>query len=241
MLASFHIIPNSLCVKLSHRLVLISWWARPNCNLVLNCAGSSKHFLRQKLQDRKCISSSKLAKDPCASFIGTDGVLLEVRNRKEECCTWSLIATTSHILALKLTSSLRLMIGSLSSFVSNPCLTFISSPCISFTPNQVYPLVCIYRRAILWWFRKRLPFALVELMYHWFRASALYGVGPLSSHVIMISPMPLGIHLVRLSKRMSSPFTPMIELVCKFLPRWVMLSLMLKFEKVLFHPERPIK
>jgi hypothetical protein len=44
----------------------------------------------------------KLAKDPCASFVRTDGVLLEVRNWKEECCVWSLGAMTSHILALSL-------------------------------------------------------------------------------------------------------------------------------------------
>jgi hypothetical protein len=47
-------------------------------------------------------------------FVETDGVLLEVRNRKEACCPWSLVATISHILALKLTASLRLMIESLS-------------------------------------------------------------------------------------------------------------------------------
>jgi hypothetical protein len=44
----------------------------------------------------------KLAKDPCASFIRTDGILLDVRNRKERCCVWSLGATTSHIRALSL-------------------------------------------------------------------------------------------------------------------------------------------
>jgi hypothetical protein len=32
--------PKSLCVKLSHGLVLAGCWARPNYNLVLNCAGS---------------------------------------------------------------------------------------------------------------------------------------------------------------------------------------------------------
>jgi hypothetical protein len=95
-----------------------------------------------------------------------DGVLLDVRNRKEECCTWSLVVITSRTLALKLTTSLRLMIGSLSLFVSNPCLTFLSITRISFTPNQVYPLVRIYHRVILWWFYKCLPFVVVERVYH---------------------------------------------------------------------------
>jgi hypothetical protein len=51
----------------------------------------------------------------------------------------------------------------------------------------VYPLVRIYHRAILWWFHKHLSFALVELVYRWFRASTQHGVGPLLSHVVMIS------------------------------------------------------
>jgi hypothetical protein len=91
-----------LGLKLSCRLVLTGWRAHPNCDIVLNCAGSPKRFLRRKLQDGKCIPLSEFAKDPYASFIGTDDVLLEVRNRNEECCTWSLIATTSRILALSL-------------------------------------------------------------------------------------------------------------------------------------------
>jgi hypothetical protein len=53
-------------------------------------------------------------KDPCASFIRTGGVLLKIRNWKEECCTWSLLATTSRILTLKLTASLRLLVRSFS-------------------------------------------------------------------------------------------------------------------------------
>jgi hypothetical protein len=118
----------------------------------------------------------------------------------------------------KLTASLRLMIKRLSSFVSNSCLTFLNSICLSFTPNKVYPLVSINHRAISWWFHKHLPFVLLELMYCWFWASTLHGVGPLSSLVVMISPMPLCIHPVRLSKRMSSPIAPRINSVWKFTP-----------------------
>jgi hypothetical protein len=57
--------------------------------------------------------SRNLWKDPCATFVETDDVLLEIRNQKEG---WSLIATTSHVLALKLTASLRVLIRSLSWF-----------------------------------------------------------------------------------------------------------------------------
>jgi hypothetical protein len=104
--------------------------------------------------------SWNLRKDPCASFIRTDGIWLEVRNRKEECCAWSLVAITSHILSLTLTAFLRLVVRSLSLFVSNPCLTFLSSSCTSSTLNSVYSLVCVYHRAIPWWIRNLLPFLL---------------------------------------------------------------------------------
>jgi hypothetical protein len=43
-----------------------------------------------------------LQKYPGATFIETDGVLLDVRNWKEGYCTWSLVATTSRISALSL-------------------------------------------------------------------------------------------------------------------------------------------
>jgi hypothetical protein len=98
--------------------------------LKIKVARWKAHFPPQNLQ-----------KDSCAAFFGTDGVLLEVRNRKGECCAWSLIATTSRILALKLTASLTLLIRSPSLFVSNPCLTSLDSACISFTLAQVYSLV----------------------------------------------------------------------------------------------------
>jgi hypothetical protein len=130
---------------------------------------------------------------------------------------------------------------SLSLFVSNYCLTFLSSACTSSTSNQVYSLVRIYHRAISWRFHKCLSFALLELMYRGFQASTLHGVGPLLSHVVIISPVPLCIHLIWLSKTMSSPITPRINSVWKFLPWWPMTSLPLEFEKVLFHSEHPLK
>jgi hypothetical protein len=56
--------------------------------------------------------SQSLWKDTCAIFIGTDSVLLEVCNWEEWYCHWSLISTTSNILAIKLTASLRLLVRS---------------------------------------------------------------------------------------------------------------------------------
>jgi hypothetical protein len=75
--------------------------------------------------------SRNMWKDPCATLVRMDGVILEVRNRKEGCCHWSLVATTGHILALKLTASLRLVIESLF-IVLNTRLTSLNSACIWF-------------------------------------------------------------------------------------------------------------
>jgi hypothetical protein len=86
----------------------------------------------------------EISKDPCASFIGMDDVLLELRNQKEECYAWSLVATTSHILTLSLLLLIDLVNISPSLFVSTPYLTFLNSACTSSTPNQVYFLVCVY-------------------------------------------------------------------------------------------------
>jgi hypothetical protein len=56
--------PQFLVLKLSHGLVLTGWWARPNCNLVLNYTGSPRRLLRQKLQDGKRISFPESMKRP---------------------------------------------------------------------------------------------------------------------------------------------------------------------------------
>jgi hypothetical protein len=101
--------------------------------------------------------SQNMCKGHYATFIGTDDVLLKVRNQKGGCLPWSLIATTSHILALKLTALLRLVSESIPWFLT-PHLTFLNSGCISFPPNQVCSLVRIYHRVIPWRFRNLLPF-----------------------------------------------------------------------------------
>jgi hypothetical protein len=75
----------------------------------------------------------------------------------------------------KIMASLRLMIESLFCVPSNPCLTFLSSACISSIPNNVCSLFHAYHRDTSWWFHKHLPFALPELVYHWFQACALHG------------------------------------------------------------------
>jgi hypothetical protein len=55
-------------LKLSRGLVVTGWQTHPNCNLILNCAGSSRRLLRQKLQDVKCISFSESVKRPMCNI-----------------------------------------------------------------------------------------------------------------------------------------------------------------------------
>jgi hypothetical protein len=69
------------------------------------------------------------------------------------------------------------------------------------------------------------------------QASTLQGVGPPLSHVILISHVALCIHLDLLSKRISSPITPMIDPIWKFLPGWRMSPLTLECEEVPFLSE----
>jgi hypothetical protein len=165
-----------------------------------------------------------LWKVSCATFIETDSVLLEVRNRKEGCCPWSLVATTSHILTLKLNASLRLMIKSFF-LVLNTRLTSLNSACISFTSNQVHSLLRIYHRAML-----------VHL-----RASILHSDGPLLSHVVSISPVTSKTILFYLSKGMSLLITPNIHFYWRLLLLKKAITAQLWNLKVLFFLWHSIK
>jgi hypothetical protein len=60
-------------------------------------------------------------------------------------------------------------------------------------------------------------FTLWVLVYHLFRVSTLHDVGPLSSHVVMISAVRSYIHPVLMSQRRSSSNTPMFDSTLKFL------------------------
>jgi hypothetical protein len=142
-------------LKLSCGLVVTGWQTHLNCNLVLNCAGSPRRLLRQKLQDGKRISFSEYVKRPRCNIHQNRWCITRGTQLERWVFPWSLVATTSHILALKLTTFWRLMIGSLS--LSNLCLISLNSAYISSTLNQLYSLVCVYHRAMSLWFCKRFP------------------------------------------------------------------------------------
>jgi hypothetical protein len=61
-------------------------------------------------------------------------------------------------------------------------------------------------------------FTLLVPVYCLFRVSTLRGVGPLSSHVVMISILHSYIHPVLMSQRRSSSNAPMFDSAWKFLP-----------------------
>jgi hypothetical protein len=74
----------------------------PNCNLVLNCDGSPRCFSSQELQDGKHPFHCNWEENSITTLVSTDGVLLEVRNRKERYRAWNLVAMTSHIQTLSM-------------------------------------------------------------------------------------------------------------------------------------------
>jgi hypothetical protein len=153
--------------------------------------------------------SQNLRKDPCATFIRMDGVLLEVRNRKEGCCPWSLVAITSCILAIKLTASIRLISRSLSSlFQILDWLPLIvrayRSPSPKCTPwSRLSPSHIVVISQV----PSHDHYAMLALVHRRCWESTLHGGGLPSSHVAMISPVSSCIHSILLSKWTTSPIT----------------------------------
>jgi hypothetical protein len=77
------------------------------------------------------------------TLISADGVLLEVHSRKEGCYAWTLVATTSQILALSQLLLQTLMNVSLSWFISNPCFTTYYCLCIFYSQPSTLLKPCL--------------------------------------------------------------------------------------------------
>jgi hypothetical protein len=76
------------------------WWALLNCSLTLNCADLLRRFSSQNCKiESMCLIGLAKGSHPWLSS-EQDCVLLEIRNRNEESCLWSLIAITSLNLAI---------------------------------------------------------------------------------------------------------------------------------------------
>jgi hypothetical protein len=78
-----------------------------------------------------------------------DGVLLEVRNRKEICRVWSPIDTTSHVRTLSMLFFLDLTDMSFITII--PGFFFTTCLCI-FTSDRIHSLMPVYHRVMLLWF-----------------------------------------------------------------------------------------
>jgi hypothetical protein len=97
-----------LVFKLSYRLVQTGWWAHPNDNLILNCAGSPRCFLRTKVARWKEHFLIGISKRPLCitrrnGWRITRGTQPKRRMLHLESCCYS----KSHS-GLKFTSSLKL-------------------------------------------------------------------------------------------------------------------------------------
>jgi hypothetical protein len=86
----------SLCCWKTDRQFIFSWlMSCPDCKLVLNYAGSPRHF-----SSHDCKMEN--VENPIMALFPMGGVLLKVLNRKERCHAWSPGATTSHVQALSM-------------------------------------------------------------------------------------------------------------------------------------------
>jgi hypothetical protein len=103
--------------------------------------------------------------NPITTLVPTDGVLLEVRNRKERCRSWSLDAMIGHIRTL----SMLLFQDSTSMGVTLFVQTRVIWPSnvgMSLAPNQVHSLLLAYYQDMSLWLRKKVsgiyPFLLAK-------------------------------------------------------------------------------
>jgi hypothetical protein len=127
--------PKFLVLKLSHGLVLIAWWAHPNYNIVLNCAGSPTLFLRQKLTDGKRISSSEFAKRPMCNIHRNEWRITQGMQPERSVLRLESYCYNKSGAIPMLSTSPRHDDWKPFLVVSDPCLSFVSGACISFTPN----------------------------------------------------------------------------------------------------------
>jgi hypothetical protein len=130
--------PKSLCTKLSHRLVLTGWSARPNYKLVLNCASSPRRFLRRKLQDGKRISFSKSVKRTMCiihrnGWYITWGTQPERRMSHLEPRSYNKSHPTPKAYCFSKSVDKKPLL------VLSPCLASLNSACISFTSTKCAP------------------------------------------------------------------------------------------------------
>jgi hypothetical protein len=88
------------CWKINHQFIFDWLMNCPNCNLILNYAGSPCRFSIHELQDGKHLFQRSWPKNSITTLVPTDGVLLEVHNQKEGYHAWSLVATTGHVRTL---------------------------------------------------------------------------------------------------------------------------------------------
>jgi hypothetical protein len=123
----------------------------------------------------------------------------------------------------KLIASLRLRIRSISSFVQillgfpKYCLHIVHfqpSALLGSHPSSSHIIVALWVPSCI------LPDALMALVNHQVWPNTQDRVALFLRHVNTVSPTTSYIHSVLLSQRITSPITPMIDSVWKFLPRW---------------------
>jgi hypothetical protein len=176
---------------LSYELVLTSWWAHPNCNLVLNCVDSPRRSLRQQLQDGKHIFSSEVAKRSLCNIHQNGWCITRGTQQKRRFLHLESRGYNKSSRGPKLSASSRLIIENLPCLFQSP--TWLSSVMLHIIHS--WPSVFLDSRLSLSHIILVLQapsynlFVLLVLVYHRFRAGTLHDIGPLLSHVVLISHM----------------------------------------------------
>jgi hypothetical protein len=119
----------------------------PNYNLILNCADSPRRFSSRDCKIESDISYRNWPENPIMTLFPTDGILLEVRNRKERCHAWSPVATTSRVRTLSMLVFQDSTSRSTTLFV--PSSDYTTWPCLVCLPLRLDTLLAsCYRQAI---------------------------------------------------------------------------------------------
>jgi hypothetical protein len=164
-------------VKLSHGLVLTSWGAHPNCNLVLSCTGSPMHLLRQKLQDEK-----RTRQNEWRITQGTqpERRVLPLESRSNNKSN----SSSKSIASLRLAEQEHFLVC-FASLLDFPklCMHIVHSPLGVLLGSRLSSS----HVAVVSWVLSYIHFALIVPLYQQILPNIHHGVRKPSSHVIMIS------------------------------------------------------
>jgi hypothetical protein len=195
--------------------------------------------------------------DPIMIFFWMDGIVLELCNRKEKCCTWSLVAMTSHIITLSMSPFARLDWHKHHYVHTKPCFMTWYCLCI-FHSDRVHSLMLVYHRAMSYGFVSDFMYPSCFYLAKWmsFPITECWSLQVRSSytderhhpstlefekddHIYLRVSLAKGMVLSKLVSYTEWDIQGLRCFPC--VSTWKMSALHAASERVLFYPERPPK